>query len=503
MLKPQECYYQLKYGWVYATRVSADVLSEVFMLEEMLKNHGKIVYLPGFIPSNIRDEGIYLDGDVYLSKDSHLRIYSYLKRDYQKITKHLFDALKYYFSLLVKRAKELNKKVKQKKEYSDREIIKIVDSYFQILRKAVAIVDLPFSLEYGLHRLLKESLQKYIKNDEEIEKIILEVALPKKISWAGKEKENLARLAKIIKNDKKLKKLFFKRGYKYVLENLNKFNPKFYQEIKKHYRKYSWLGMRFLSGEPYETGDFILRIKDLIEAKKIREVKSSLKNIKRLKFDGEIKELTNFLQELSYLRTWRLDNMNKANFYIRPFLEVISKKLKINYQDLIMLTWDEIKEILLEKKNNFKNKIKKRKKAFGVVFDKNSKMYIITGKELDNFENFFESKIRTQEKEIKGMPAYPGKIEGSIVIINSPKEFGKFKKGKILVTQMTTPDFVPILEKARAIITDIGGVTCHAAIISRELGKPCIIGTKIATKVLRDGDFVEVDANKGVVKIIK
>ena len=68
---------------------------------------------------------------------------------------------------------------------------------------------------------------------------------------------------------------------------------------------------------------------------------------------------------------------------------------------------------------------------------------------------------------------------------------------------MTTPDFVPAMEKAAAIVTDRGGILCHAAIVSREMSKPCIIGTKIATKVLKDGDLVEVDADKGVVRKIK
>ena len=68
---------------------------------------------------------------------------------------------------------------------------------------------------------------------------------------------------------------------------------------------------------------------------------------------------------------------------------------------------------------------------------------------------------------------------------------------------MTTPDLMPTIKQAKAIITDEGGLTCHAAIISRELGIPCIIGTKIATKVLKNGDLVEVDAEKGILKILK
>jgi len=71
------------------------------------------------------------------------------------------------------------------------------------------------------------------------------------------------------------------------------------------------------------------------------------------------------------------------------------------------------------------------------------------------------------------------------------------------VTSMTTPEFVPAMRKAKAIVTDEGGVTCHAAIVSRELNKSCVIGTKNASKVLKDGDLVEVDAEKGLIKIIK
>jgi len=68
---------------------------------------------------------------------------------------------------------------------------------------------------------------------------------------------------------------------------------------------------------------------------------------------------------------------------------------------------------------------------------------------------------------------------------------------------MTRPEFVPLMKKAAAIITDEGGITSHAAIISREMNIPCIIGTKIATKIFKDGDLVEVDADKGIVKILK
>jgi pyruvate,water dikinase len=82
-------------------------------------------------------------------------------------------------------------------------------------------------------------------------------------------------------------------------------------------------------------------------------------------------------------------------------------------------------------------------------------------------------------------------------------DFHKLEAGDVLVTTMTTPDFIILMQKSGAIVTDIGGLLCHAAIVSRELGKPCVIGTKFATQMLHDGDLVEVDADNGVVKILE
>ena len=102
--------------------------------------------------------------------------------------------------------------------------------------------------------------------------------------------------------------------------------------------------------------------------------------------------------------------------------------------------------------------------------------------------------------EIRGQPACSGKVIGKVKVVLDPKECSKIEKGDILVATMSTPDFLFGMFKAAAFVTDIGGMTCHAAIVAREMKKPCVIGTEIATKVLKDGDMVEVDAEKGVVR---
>ncbi|MFA6215791.1 MAG: PEP-utilizing enzyme [Patescibacteria group bacterium] len=115
--------------------------------------------------------------------------------------------------------------------------------------------------------------------------------------------------------------------------------------------------------------------------------------------------------------------------------------------------------------------------------------------------NFLKEKILNikDTDEVRGQTAFPGIASGKVKII-MPNDDKHIRNGRVLVTKMTTPDFVPLIKKCAAIVTDEGGVTCHAAIVSREFKVPCVIGTKIATNIFKDGDLIEVNATEGVIK---
>ena len=104
---------------------------------------------------------------------------------------------------------------------------------------------------------------------------------------------------------------------------------------------------------------------------------------------------------------------------------------------------------------------------------------------------------------VKGLPASPGRVSGIAHVILSPNLIDNFKEGEILVTEMTAPDWVPAMKKAKAIVTDSGGMTCHASIVSRELGIPCVVGTKSrgtsATTKIETGMQITVDATNGII----
>ncbi len=184
------------------------------------------------------------------------------------------------------------------------------------------------------------------------------------------------------------------------------------------------------------------------------------------------------------------------------FIDFIAEALPELKDLTFIITPDEI----FNYKNLSTEDIANIKKRANGYFLANNKVSLIG--ELENYLQehdleFENIKIDEQIEEIKGQTASLGKIKGKVRKILLKDELANLQAGEVLVTVMTSPEFVPAMKKAAAIITDEGGVTCHAAIVSRELKKPCIIGTKIATQVLKDGMEVEVDADNGVVKILK
>lgn len=100
---------------------------------------------------------------------------------------------------------------------------------------------------------------------------------------------------------------------------------------------------------------------------------------------------------------------------------------------------------------------------------------------------------------LTGLGASPGIVAGRVRILSSPDQGGQFRDGEVLVARMTAPDWVPTMRRAAALVTDAGGMTCHAAIVSRELGVPGVVGTRRATQTLRTGELVTVDGGAGEV----
>jgi len=157
-----------------------------------------------------------------------------------------------------------------------------------------------------------------------------------------------------------------------------------------------------------------------------------------------------------------------------------------------------------EKTKSFPSKNELARRTHGYLFHR-GKIYLNIKKYLT--DNDIILKDNTKEKIdadiIKGQSACRGKAQGKARVVFELSDLNKVKKGDILITPMTTADMMVALRRAAGIVTDEGGITCHAAIVSRELKTPCVISTKIATKFITDNDLVKVDGNNGIVQITR
>ena len=213
------------------------------------------------------------------------------------------------------------------------------------------------------------------------------------------------------------------------------------------------------------------------------------------------------LQEYIFLRTYRKNAICQAHYYHLPLLYEVGNRLSLGSDEIKFLSYQEMLDGLKGKLsvNQLKNRVREREKGWAVLM-LNGKARTITGVEkiIETMERYrIVSPGPQAVKVIKGNPACRGEVTGRVKIIRKLSELNKVEEGDVLVAKMTTPDYMLAIHKAAAIVTDEGGVTCHAAIVSREFNLPCIVGTRNATQILADGDVVEVDADNGVVRVVE
>lgn len=163
---------------------------------------------------------------------------------------------------------------------------------------------------------------------------------------------------------------------------------------------------------------------------------------------------------------------------------------------------DEIRRILSGGELVMIDELEKRMNWCALTLNKNP-YEVNFSFDQNEFSGRMQPPIDLNVKELKGTSAYKGVVRGTVKIVNTIDDLKKFNEGDVLVSIQSSPSLISGIIRSSALVTDEGGIMCHASIISRELKKPCVIGTKIATKVLKDGDKVEVDADRGIVSIIK
>lgn len=291
--------------------------------------------------------------------------------------------------------------------------------------------------------------------------------------------------------------------------------------LNKHLENYEWIPCWY-DNAPWDLTYLQDRLNKELKTKNVKERIERIKSfpertknragqiIHDLAIDGELLQHLSGLRTFTYIRT----EVDLHTGYIvhkaRPIYLRLAELLNISFEQLKFLTPDEIKSALQNKllTGELVERVVDRQKFAVQIFERD-KQTILTGnkareliKEIVADLNVGESSVVRKTNELVGIGASLGSgvVKGSARVIGSISQLDSMQDGEVLIVPSTSVDYVAAMKKAAAIVTEVGGLTCHAAIVSRELEKPCIVNTISATRVFKTGDMVEVDAKRGVIK---
>jgi|SRR3989338_107420 len=417
------------------------------------------------------------------------------------LNKSYFDEKIKQCEPLTQNLKQLYLKNKNLTTLNDAQLIQRMNEFSLAFKEWWAMSQVAESIAGPAEYLLKQVVD---------EKMISIITTPSQKSYSTQEEEEILKLALMVKKDTKLTKMF-SLDIPNILNNLKKF-PRYQETLSLHVNNYYWLQNNYSSVQYCDESFFIEQIKKIVEQgfdpqeslniihqrfEKIKEEKNHA--LSSLNLDEKYLQLIKIVDYFSIFQDDRKAILLEGHHYLNEFLKELSQRTGINQQLLQFSTPLEF-ESLLNGKFDVSELLQRQ--AGCVLIINESETIIKTGKEYHQlYHQFFGLKNKNEITEFEGRRAEGGKVLGKVRVILDPRKSEHFQTGEVLVTTMTSPDFVPLMRRASAIITDEGGITCHAAIVSRELGIPCVVGTKIATQVLKDDDVVEVNANHGIIKI--
>ena len=333
---------------------------------------------------------------------------------------------------------------------------------------------------------------------------------PTELSFDGQEE--LDRLTILTEIERHHKEVFLKEDLNRIKEKL-KHIPALYRKIQHHVRKYCWIPLNY-EKELWDIDFFINLFKSYINepfdwSARIQDLRSYSINTKKKKLelgveiDRQMKSILGLLEARTFVRLYRANIFSLAFYSAFPLLDEVAKRVSLTRNVLKYYTPQEILRALAAREKLDIEKGMARKNNFVMLVEDNQYAQFEGSDAREVMRNEYSEEKVEKISFIKGVCAFPGKVQGKVKILFDAREMRKVESGDILVCEATNPDLIIAMGRAGAIVTNEGGITSHAAIVSREMKKPCVIATKTATKVLRDGDIVEVDADKGIVRIIK
>lgn len=284
------------------------------------------------------------------------------------------------------------------------------------------------------------------------------------------------------------------------LRNLPAIDKNFRARLKAITQEFSYFSILNMDEEPLSYTHFENMYKQLREENRTYKLEKFAQTLKtKVHLSEDVRHIVEAIEQVAFLREYRNDIRQKSYFFARHLYMEIGKRAERTIGEVVYCMRQELLGFLQKETPLPSHGTLASRRIYSKVFSHAGAV----GYDFD-VKHIKKEEVTIADTKIKGAVAFPGLVRGTVkVILNMQTDSEIFKEGDILIVTTTNLSFLPVFSRARAIVADEGGITSHAAITARELRKPCIIGTKIATKVLKDGDMVEVDADKGVVKILK
>lgn len=348
---------------------------------------------------------------------------------------------------------------------------------------------------------------------------------PKEKSFLQKEEEESLRLLARFRKSAKVKHWFVSHTTEELVKTLDKIPRTFRQMIIKHHRQWLWLPYTYTG--PAWGLDYFLEVwrgllhedvdpqEKLAEsrAKKATVQKRRASVIKQLKLTAYEKHLFAIAADIVWLKGFRKDTYFYAFYSLDLLLSEVARRSGLTLmQAKYLVPGDPMAKSFKARRGDIPqalagkdfSKITSGRIKFSIFHAVSREVRVLAGSAAKKFlSSLHVEKIKVVKTNLlAGTCACPGKAIGITKIINVPEDMPKMKAGDIMLAHTTFPALVPAMKKAAAIITEDGGITCHAAIVARELQTPCVVGVKNLLVQLKDGDRVKVDANNGTVKRI-
>jgi len=334
---------------------------------------------------------------------------------------------------------------------------------------------------------LKDYLRAKLEREELVSEYLAALTTPMEESFQGRQERELLELAS--------RRLKGSRREKLIGRYLNNFCwvPFLYEGPA--------MSREFVDSAISATGDPAQRLRQMKMRKKEMAVKQA-RYLKELRLPENVLELFRIARGIVFWKPQRIFYQVKSYYHVEGLLKEIAKRLGLSLAQVRFMMPAEVKNGLTGSVADADELNERMRACLYAVLD--GKEILLSGEKARAFfaNNVQKFPLPTGVKETKGTCAYPGKVLGTARLVSTPEEMRKMKQGDVLVAFTTNPYLMPAIKKAAALVTDEGGLTCHAAIVAREFGIPCVVGTRMATRLFRDGEKIEVDASKGVVRKI-